>query len=909
SMPDARFAPEGSWRTGYSNLKPYSTIWSSVTVFPWFEGSLRYTRIRNVPGFTGTPDNPNFGAGYGAYKDKAFDLKLGVLPERSWWPALALGMQDFGNGTGIFRAPFGVASKRLGEFDFTAGYGAKRIDGAFGGARWTPGAAPRWSLVAEYDAYDYKKDLGAELSGAAKYDKAAAAGVEYRGDIWGAKAFSSHGNLGVNAYVSLPLDRREWVPKVNEPAPYTRINPRPTEAQWREDPAHRSRMARALIAQDFRDVAIGYENERLEASLTNVRISSMPRAVGRAARTMLSFSPLETREIRITYNQGTLPLATYTFINVPLLQRYFNGMATRQALAEYVAIEYAKPQEANEQKDRAETLEAFEQPLPEGIVLAKNEPDIVAFRGENVAGGRLRVRPGFELYFNDPSGAFRYALAGVADYDRPIARNTFLQAQTRLTLLENISDVTQPSNSVLPHVRTDIADYKRGNRFKLTKLVVNRFYQPQQRVYARASAGVYEEMYDGAGGQALFLPGDGTWAFDVASDWVKQRDFHGWFGVRDYSVLTTIASVNYRMAQGVTATVRAGQFLAKDKGVRGEIKRRFASGWEVGAWYTVTNGKDITSPGSPDHPYYDKGIFMAMPLDTLLTYDTQAQAGFALSPWTRDVGQMVQSPADLYRILERPVVQMHTLDGLQRFGDRDDDYDLPKLGADRVWPDFVFADMGAARREAGGIDWTRSLLGAGALTLGAATLDKRVDREAARHQDSTFVKRAVRVGNALPVAALGLSAMFAFDDSRPQLSDAGVAALEGSAYALAGSTVLKYAVGRARPNAELGASHFRASSEDRYHSFPSRHAAVMWAAVTPYAEEYGMPWLYGVAALASAARVGSREHWLSDTVGGAALGYASGHLAWQARRDARLGKGAPRVAVGPGSVALSWDLP
>ena len=53
-------------------------------------------------------------------------------------------------------------------------------------------------------------------------------------------------------------------------------------------------------------------------------------------------------------------------------------------------------------------LQAFDQPLPEGIVLAKNEPDIVAFKGENIAGGRLRLRPGLAFYFNDPSGAFRY---------------------------------------------------------------------------------------------------------------------------------------------------------------------------------------------------------------------------------------------------------------------------------------------------------------------------------------------------------------------------------------------------------------------------------------------------------------------------------------------------------------------
>ena len=83
----------------------------------------------------------------------------------------------------------------------------------------------------------------------------------------------------------------------------------------------------------------------------------------------------------------------------------------------------------------------------------------------------------------------------------------------------------------------------------------------------------------------------------------------------------------------------------------------------------------------------------------------------------------------------------------------------------------------------------------------------------------------------------------------------------------------------------------------------------MWAAVTPYAKEYDLPWLYGVAALTNAARVGSREHWLSDTVAGSLLGYALGHFAWQGRRDARLGKTGPALALTPDGVGVRWALP
>ena len=400
---------------------------------------------------------------------------------------------------------------------------------------------------------------------------------------------------------------------------------------------------------------------------------------------------------------------------------------------------------------------------------------------------------------------------------------------------------------------------------------------------------------------------DGKWSADLAADWVRQRDFDGWFGFQDYDTITAIASLNYRMAQRVTATVRAGRFLAKDEGVRLELKRRFASGFEVGAWYTYTNGNDITSPGTPEKPYYDKGVFLAMPLETLLTHDTQSIAAISLAPWTRDVGQMVVSPGDLARIVERPVVQMHSGDGLERFGDRDDDYDLPLLGADRRWPDFLLDDARGTRRAAGEVDWVRStVLGAG-LVLGAVAFDDTLFRRADEHKDKGWMKNLVKYGDALPIAAIGLSGVFAFDESRPQLSDTGVAAVEAGALAFVAATALKYGAGRARPDSGEAKDQFNPfESEERWHSFPSRHTAVMWAAVTPYAKEFDMPWLYGLAAVTNAARTGSREHWFSDTVAGSVLGYALGHLAWEARRGKK--KGTPSVAIGPGNVALVWDL-
>jgi hypothetical protein len=325
----------------------------------------------------------------------------------------------------------------------------------------------------------------------------------------------------------------------------------------------------------------------------------------------------------------------------------------------------------------ADMLGAFDEHQPGVTALRRDNAHLAGLMSEDLLQNQFKIRPSIALYLNDPAGAFKYEVGVQASLDRRVARRTYFAAAVNYNIYETVSDVTQPSNSTLPHVRSDIAEYKAASAFKLTRLLLNQLYFPAERVYARASGGIYEEMYGGAGGQVLYLPTGAGWGADLAADWLKQRDFDGW-GFRDYDTVTAIASFHYRLPLGITATARGGRFLAKDEGVRFEFKRRFASGWEAGVWYTRTNGDDITSPGSPSDPYYDKGIFLSIPISTLLTKDNQEVARMSLAPWTRDVGQMVVSPLDLYRLMEKPLVfDVHEHDGLGQLGDRDDDYHRP----------------------------------------------------------------------------------------------------------------------------------------------------------------------------------------------------------------------------------------
>ncbi|MBS1190200.1 MAG: protein of unknown function rane lipoprotein [Rhodocyclaceae bacterium] len=197
-------------------------------------------------------------------------------------------------------------------------------------------------------------------------------------------------------------------------------------------------------------------------------------------------------------------------------------------------------------------------------------------------------------------------------------------------------------------------------------------------------------------------------------------------------------------------------------------------------------------------------------------------------------------------------------------------------------------------------------LGLGAVLL-SSSLDKSGDRFGRDHGDHGFAKKLSNVGNALPLVALGGASLAVLTAEDPRLARTGLAAVEAGGGAVLGSLGLKYVIGRSRPEAGMGSSDFHPfSANNGNSSMPSIHTAAMWGAVTPFAKEYDMPWLYGVAALTNYARVAQRKHWVSDTVAGSLLGYLAGDIAWRWNRSAA-GIGS-QVYVTPNGVGMSWPL-
>ncbi|ATU64703.1 hypothetical protein CPZ87_09050 [Piscinibacter gummiphilus] len=221
------------------------------------------------------------------------------------------------------------------------------------------------------------------------------------------------------------------------------------------------------------------------------------------------------------------------------------------------------------------------------------------------------------------------------------------------------------------------------------------------------------------------------------------------------------------------------------------------------------------------------------------------------------------------------------------------------------------AGLDAPSTGSAGAAWSRlspldqALWGAG-LLAGAALLDHTLDDAAQRHGGSPSAQAVRRFGNALPFLAVGAAGATWLGEHGTVAGDVARSAVTASVTAAVAAQGLKYVVDRSRPSENRGASDFGHGNRGDS-SFPSVHAAVAWAAVTPFARQYDATWLYGAAALTNAARVIGRDHWFSDTVAGSLLGYGLG--SWFHQRAVRGGDAGTQAQVFIGNRSVAVQVP
>ena len=145
-------------------------------------------------------------------------------------------------------------------------------------------------------------------------------------------------------------------------------------------------------------------------------------------------------------------------------------------------------------------------------------------------------------------------------------------------------------------------------------------------------------------------------------------------------------------------------------------------------------------------------------------------------------------------------------------------------------------------------------------------------------------------GGAAGLYALGLLT------HNPHQRETGFLSGEAAIDALIAVEALKYATGRERPFQGNGSGQFWKGGA----SFPSEHAAGAFAIAGIVAHEYPSPFLkflsYGMATAISASRIEAKQHFPSDVLVGAAIGYLTSAYIYRKHHDPEL----------PGS---TWEIP
>ena len=255
-----------------------------------------------------------------------------------------------------------------------------------------------------------------------------------------------------------------------------------TPANWNQDwPAStqqttlfRDRVAEGLKQEGLILEAITFDATEVELRYRNPRYQSDMQAVGRVARIMTAYLPASVETFRITPVRSGLGLSTVTVRRSDLEAQEFATDASN-GISAVSAITAA-------------------QPLAEEAL----------FSDELYPAFSSSFAPYTKPSYFDPARPFRIDAGLDLTASYAPAPGWRIAGALRQRLAGNVS-ASRPSNSVLPHVRTDISEYAQYGT-TLENLYSSRLWKPGRNLYARATAGLFDSMYGGVSGELLWKP-------------------------------------------------------------------------------------------------------------------------------------------------------------------------------------------------------------------------------------------------------------------------------------------------------------------------------------------------------------------------------------------------------------------
>ncbi len=640
--PNARFLPEGSLSLSWSHNDPYLRGSIVANPFNWFEASFQYTDINNqlyspFKEFSGNQ----------SLKDKSFDAKFLLLEESIRLPQVAVGLRDLA-GTGLFSSEYIVASKFIrNNFDLSVGIGWGKLTG-------NSIDNPLTSFHESFENRNAELGLGGEFSVRNYFSGTAGyfAGIEYSipkfkglkvklefdGTNYQTEAskpilqdskinlgivypLNKHFNLKLNftrgntvnfgfAY-SLKLSKKNPLNVKKNQQPETKNS---NEIKFVTAISDRNLYLGSLRylqdAQIYLQNASINENKNgteLEIVYSQNKYRSKIQASGRALNILDSISPDSIKSFKLNEINGGTGMSSITI----------DRQTFRQA-KKFNRPEFLLQDLSTQAYKYSGSKYKFNPKKEFPSIFSSISPDIRS----NVGG---------------PDGFFFADLKLTHTSEILFNSNLSLVTVSSVGLVDNLDDLKLPSDSVLPHVRTDIVQYLKQSRgFSIRRMQFNYFSELGKNFYGKISGGIFESMFNGIGGELLYRPFNKDYAVGIEAWQVYQREYDQMFELRDYKTITGHATFYYQEPRSnVLLKIKGGKYLAKDSGFTFDVSREFRSGVRMGAFFSRT---DISAAEFGEGSF-DKGFYFYIPVEIFSPRYFKRPFGWGLRPLTRDGAQ------------------------------------------------------------------------------------------------------------------------------------------------------------------------------------------------------------------------------------------------------------------------------
>ena len=607
--PSARTFDEGVHGvTAYAG-DPNQTVTLSASPFDWFEASFFYTNVQDRPycydftSFTCLQD----------FKDKGFNVKV-RLKEQGKLPAIAIGLNDFA-GTGIYSSEYIVGSYGINRTDFHFGLGFGLLDGS--------DLSFKNPLTYISDKFNNRPTETEGLGGSFQPSR------YFSGET--ASPF-----FGVSHALNNKLIlRAEYDSSVRPGLVPFRIPE--NDFSFGLDYLITDNFSIGVFYErgDYASFKFVYKNDPVKTFQKN-QYARGDRRRGDNKYTQL-INNLEENGIgvkKLTRNANSIGLQLTQVIhpNLRVVEDIIKQSASDAGITEDIVkdIEIANLLAVQEIDD---AYKASAQTI---------------YERRSAKRFSTNTRVNFRPFLASREEFFKGAILVENDSEFIIRENLFFNTNLKYSLADNLEDLFIPPVDSFPaQVRSDVKEYL--NKMNDGGVLIGRaqldyHLTPVKNHHIMMSAGIFEDMFSGAGGEYLYFRPDSNYSFGVDVFKVFKRDYSWRFGLLDYENTMATVNFNYRNYGTIPFDMKisAGEYLAGDVGYTIEFSRTFYNGVYFGAFATFT---DVTTKQFGEGSF-DKGVFFNIPIyGNLLNYTWR--------PLTKDPGAKLNRRHTLHGLLVR----------------------------------------------------------------------------------------------------------------------------------------------------------------------------------------------------------------------------------------------------------------